>query len=70
MEIIDNEFDIPEPKPLDNLEAFLCIGNAQYFLDEHYREITKSRIHKMGTFILDELKASPYLWPPGFFFFW
>jgi hypothetical protein len=68
MEIVDNEFDIPAPNPLDNLELFLCIGDAQHFLDEHYKEITKSRIHKIGAFIVDGLKVSRSYGPPGFFF--
>jgi hypothetical protein len=55
-DIIDNEFDIPEPNPLDNIGSFIGIGNAQFFLDENYREATKPMMRKVGAFVLTFLK--------------
>jgi hypothetical protein len=46
-DILNNEFDIPEPDPLANLDAFLMIGDAQNFLDEHYKEATMPRFRKI-----------------------
>ena len=56
MEIINNEFGIAEPDPLDNLEVFIMVGNAQDFLDEHYKETTKPLTRRIGAIIIANLK--------------
>ncbi len=68
MEIINNEFDIPESNPLNNLEAFMMISNAQYFLDKYYQEATKSKLLKIGSLILKELKSARFYPPVGWIF--
>lgn len=64
-DILDNEFDLPEPNPLDNIPVFLMVGNAQYYLDEHYKNATKPKIQKIGAFLMIGLKdiqeSSPLL---------
>jgi|GEM_PF-4766755 len=52
MPIYDNEFDIPDLRFEDSPNAWLGIGNAQYFLDEHYAIVTEPRIQKAVWFIV------------------
>ncbi|MGH7234064.1 MAG: hypothetical protein ACREF7_01290 [Candidatus Saccharimonadales bacterium] len=70
MAIIDNEFEIADPNPLENLNAFLMIGNAQNYLDEHYKEATKSIPRRIGAFVLANLndlsKYAAIVRPYGF----
>ena len=68
MEIINNEFDIKEPNPLENLEAFLTIGNAQDFLDKHFKEVTKPLTLKIGSMILKGLRSSDFYQPICYMF--
>ena len=67
-DIIDNEFGIPEPNPLDDIRVFIGISDAQFFLDENYREATKPIMRKVGAFVLACLKdANSYRSLAGFY---
>ena len=57
-----NEDGIPDLEFRDNPEAWLWIGNAQNFLDEHYREVTKSRTPEVIRYIAEVISTSmPWL---------